>query len=855
MQLTIPDFCLVILIGPSGAGKTHFARTHFKPTEVIASDACRALVCDDETDQAATADAFELLRFIATKRLAARRLTVIDATNVRREDRKSLLELARAYHALAVAIVFNLPEQLCHERNRQRPERSFGRHVVRLQTQQLRHSLRGLQREGFRYVYVLDTPDAVEAATIVRQRLWTDRRQEHGPFDIIGDIHGCFDELCTLLQCLGYIMVVEQDLTGASVYRVVHPDGRRVVFLGDLVDRGPRVPDVLRVAMHMTATGNALCVPGNHEVKLLRALRGQQVQVSHGLAESLRQIAAESSAFTEQVMAFLDALVSHYVLDDGKLVVAHAGMKEEMQGRASGAVRAFALYGETTGETDEFGLPVRYNWAADYKGRALVVYGHTPVPEAEWLNGTICLDTGCVFGGELTALRYPEKELVSVPAAQIYFAPIRPLRPAQAETLSAQQAHDDLLDIADVQGKRRIATRLHHSVTIREEHAVAALEVMSRFAANPKWLIYLPPTMAPTETSPQPGLLEHPSEAFAYFATHGVQQVVCEEKHMGSRAVVIVCSNEQAARRAFGVTGGGLGIVYTRTGRRFFNDTAVEDAVLDRLRRTVEQCGWWEKFATDWLCLDGEIMPWSAKARALLLEQYAPVGVAAQVGLAEAVERLTQAAQRGIEVGSVLEHYASRQHMAQAYIDAYRRYCWPVASVDDLKLAPFHLLATEGVVHTDKDHLWHMTTLAELCGADEELLRATSHRLVNLGDAISQHQTITWWEQLTANGGEGMVVKPLSFVCNGRRGLVQPALKCRGREYLRIIYGPEYTVPEHLERLRTRGLTRKRALALREFALGLEGLWRFVHHEPLRRVHECVFGVLALESEPVDPRL
>jgi protein phosphatase len=175
MQLTIPDFCLVILIGPSGAGKTHFARTHFKPTEVIASDTCRALVCDDETDQAATADAFDLLQFIATKWLAARRLTVIDATNVRREDRKSLLELARAYHALAVAIVVNLPEQLCQERNRQRPERSFGRHVIRLQTQQLRYSLRGLQREGFRYVYVLDAPAAVEAATIVQQRLWTDR--------------------------------------------------------------------------------------------------------------------------------------------------------------------------------------------------------------------------------------------------------------------------------------------------------------------------------------------------------------------------------------------------------------------------------------------------------------------------------------------------------------------------------------------------------------------------------------------------------------------------------------------------------------------------------------------------------
>ncbi|HEY5864316.1 MAG TPA: polynucleotide kinase-phosphatase [Candidatus Tectomicrobia bacterium] len=857
MQLTLPDFCLVVLIGPSGAGKTHFARAHFTPTEVIASDTCRALVSDNETDQDATADAFELLRFIATKRLAARRLTVIDATNVRREDRASLLALARMYHALAVAIVFNLPDTLCQERNRQRPERAFGRQVIRRQAQHLRQSLRGLQREGFRFVYTFTTPEEVEAATIARQPLWPDRRAEHGPFDIIGDIHGCFDELGALLTRLGYTMAVEADATGVPLYRVTPPAGRRVVFLGDLVDRGPRVPDVLRVAMAMTAAGSALCVPGNHEVKLLRALRGHQVQLSHGLAESLHQIAAEPTVFTEQVIAFLESLVSHYVLDDGRLVVAHAGMPAAMQGRASGAVRAFALYGETTGETDEFGLPIRYNWAADYRGQALVAYGHTPVPETEWLNNTICLDTGCVFGGKLTALRYPEKELVSVPAAQIYCAPIRPLQPAPvaAETRSAQQVHDDLLDIADVQGKRQLATRLHPPITVRAEQAAAALEVMSRFAINPQWLIYLPPTMAPTATSSRPGLLEHPEEAFAAFARQGVPQVLCEEKHMGSRAVVIVCRNAEAARRRFGVTDDSAGVVYTRTGRRFFTDPAMETALLDRLRGAVERCGWWDMFATDWLCLDGELLPWSAKAEPLLREQYAPVGVAAQVGLAAAVEALTQAAQAGVEVGAVLEHYTSRQHLAQAYVEAYRRYCWPVASIDDIQFAPFHLLATEGAVHTDKDHGWHLATLAELCGADAGLLRATSSTLVDLDDAASQHRAIAWWEHLTAHGGEGMVVKPLAFVCTGRRGLVQPALKCRGTEYLRIIYGPEYTAPEHLARLRARGLGRKRALARQEFVLGLEGLWRFVYHEPLRCVHECVFGVLALESEPVDPRL
>jgi len=181
-------------------------------------------------------------------------------------------------------------------------------------------------------------------------------------------------------------------------------------------------------------------------------------------------------------------------------------------------VRDFALYGETTGETDEFGLPVRYNWAAQYRGKAMVVYGHTSVPEPEWLNNTICVDTGCVFGGKLTALRYPEKELVSVPALQTYYEPSKPFLPAdeKAPALTAQQQHDDVLDIEDVSGKRIISTGLYRNVTIREENSIAALEVMSRFATDPKWLIYLPPTMSPSETSRRPELREHPDEAFRF---------------------------------------------------------------------------------------------------------------------------------------------------------------------------------------------------------------------------------------------------------------------------------------------------------------------------------------------------
>jgi polynucleotide kinase-phosphatase len=536
-------------------------------------------------------------------------------------------------------------------------------------------------------------------------------------------------------------------------------------------------------------------------------------------------------------------------------------MKQEMQGRGSGKVRDFALYGETTGETDEFGLPVRMNWAAEYRGSAMVVYGHTPVPRPEWLNNTVNIDTGCVFGGKLTALRYPEKQFVSVPARRTYCESRRPFLPAdQAPApLSAQQEHDDVLDAEDVLGKRIITTRLHHSVTIRAENAAAALEVMSRFAANPKWLIYLPPTMSPCETTQEPGLLEHPAEAFSYFRNQGVPRVVCEEKHMGSRAVVVVCRDQDAARDRFGITGE-AGTVLTRTGRRFFNDVETEGQLLDRLRKALGVTGFWDEFRTTWACLDCELMPWSAKAQELLRAQYAAVGAAGSAALPQVDATLQQAAGRldgaaREQLTAVHSQFQSRQQSVEQFVAAYRQYCWPVQGLAGLKLAPFHLLATEGAVHIHQNHVWHMEALAKICAADPQVLLATQTKLVDVTDPESERGGIAWWEALTGRGGEGMVVKPLDFVVRGKKGLVQPAVKCRGREYLRIIYGPDYDAPENLTRLRNRGLGAKRSLALREFALGIEALERFVRREPLRRVHECVFGVLALESEPVDPRL
>lgn len=869
MQISLPKLSLVLLVGPSGSGKSTFARKHFLPTEVVSSDACRGIVSDDENAQEATSDAFDLLQFIVRKRLANGRLTVIDATNVQDTSRRNLLRLAYEFHVPAVAIVFDLPEALCQARNVERPDRQFGPHVIRNQIRDMRRGLRGLQREGFGDVFVLKSLEDVETTEIRRTPLWPDRTELTGPFDIVGDVHGCADELFELLSDLGYGIEelaepqkLDTEPSGRPFagfhqvplyYDVTPPEGRTLVFVGDLVDRGPDSPRVLKLAMSMVRAGTALAVPGNHDAKLVRYLRGRDVKIAHGLQQTIDQLAEQPEEFRDHVAKFLDSLVSHIVLDGGRLVVAHAGLKQEMHGRASARVRDFALYGDTTGETDEFGLPVRYPWAVDYRGSATIVYGHTPVPEPEWLNRTVNIDTGCVFGGKLTALRYPEREIVSVPARETYAESKRPFLAPPETVLSSQQITDDVLDLADISGKRHIDTRLRNLVTIREENATAALETISRFAANPKWLVYLPPTMSPSETSAKEGYLEYPSEAIAYYAENGVETVVCEEKHMGSRAVVIVCRDEEVARRRFGVVDEGVGTVLTRTGRRFFENRDLEQGLLQRVIQGMETAGLWEELETDWAILDAELMPWSAKAQQLLRGQYAPVGAAATHATRAMLAAVNGSPLLDEAMEELSKRIAERQLLADAYVNAYRRYCWPVESLEDFRLAPFHLLATEGKVHVDKPHTWHMETLGRFCG--EGLLFATPYRVVKTGDAQAVADAVAWWEELTGKGGEGMVVKPLDYISVGRRGLLQPAVKCRGREYLRIIYGPEYTVPENLNRLRRRGLGGKRSLALREFALGVEGLERFVRGEPLRRIHECAFGVLALESEPVDPRL
>lgn len=852
-QLTVPETCLVVLVGASGSGKSTFAAEKFGRFEVISSDFCRGLVSNDENNLDATAAAFDLLDHIVGKRLAAGLLTVVDATNVQSQARASLIKLARDHDVLPIAIVLDVPKEVCLQRHAARRDRPFGERVIHRQVDQLHRSAKGLRREGFRRIHVLDSVEKVDNARIVREPLLNDLRTRTGPFDVIGDVHGCAAELRSLLVKLGYGIILDPE--GRPV-DAVPPAGRTAVFVGDLVDRGPDTPGVLRLVMGMVESGNALCVSGNHESKLVRAMTGRKVSMAHGLELSMQQLAAEPEEFRSRVAEFCENLVAHYVLDGGKLVVAHAGLKEAYHGRASGRVRSFAMYGDTTGETDDYGLPVRYPWATEYRGKAMVLYGHTPLPDPEWVNNTLCVDTGCVFGGRLSALRYPEKEIVDVPAERVWYEPRRPLKPARGSSGKRSAERDrDVLTIADVSGKRTVQTRHHGRITIAAEAAAGALEVMSRFAQDPRHLIYLPPTMAPTPTCHLPGLLEHPAEALAAFAKDGVPEVICEEKHMGSRAVLLVCRDPDVAAARFGLPTGRTGVIHTRTGRSFLPSDEDTEHLLTRVRSALDSAKIWQELETGWVLIDAEILPWSLKAGPLIREQYAAVGAAARTALPAALEALTQAADRVPELVGLRDRTASRLDAAGRFEQAYRRYVGVQEGPAGARIAPFQFLAAEGATFHQRDHGWHLALADRLVEADGDLFTGTRRLVLDPAAEKSLAAAISWWEELTGAGGEGMVVKPLANLVNGRRGLVQPGLKVRGPEYLRLVYGPDYLLEENLSRLRSRSLGRKRSAALREYALGLEALERFVAGEPLWRVHEAVFAVLALESEPVDPRL
>ena len=580
-------------------------------------------------------------------------------------------------------------------------------------------------------------------------------------FDIIGDVHGCDAELVALMERLSHPIDPARP----------HPEGRLLVFVGDLVDRGPSTPAVVIRVKRLVEAGRGMCVAGNHDIRLAEALRGEPVEPGHGLEASLGQLAAESAEVRAEVATFLAGLPGHLVLDDGRLVVAHAGLEEIHHGSDASAAREAAIHGAYSGDFDDRAMPVRDDWASRYGGAAAVAQGHTPVAEAEWFNGTICIDTGCVYGDRLTALRWPERELVSVPAMACHARLARgPLPPRRLAARPVARPAPPLPTAADA------------LAALRQSAAAEVARLGGGLAedspAPDPWVIHLPPTMSSCDPSHQGDGLEHPLGAFAHYAAAGLRQVICEEKQTGLRGVAVVCRDRAAAARRFGVADGTTGAIHSRSGHRFLPGID-EASLVGAIRMAADAAGLWTSLDTDWLCLDGEL-----------------------VGLAD--------------------------------------------TSDDRSTPPrfvfFHLLAAEGRTFFDREHVWHLDTLRRLSAAraDGGPLGVTSHRVIDLTRPTEVAAAIAWWHALTANGAEGIVVKPLALAAAGTAGPVQPALKVRGADWLRRVYGKDYREPVSLGSLRDRSLATKRARALGQFAIGLEALERFVAGARREDVAACL---------------
>jgi protein phosphatase len=837
----LPDPSLVLLFGARGSGKSTFARRFFDSAEIVSLEECRRMVGDDRAPTPSN-DAMELFQTIIQNRLHAGKLVVVDADNPNVELRRSIVTLARRHHLFAIAIALKIDERICIERNAMRPDCVVSPYDVKRSADAVRKVIDSYGREGIREIHVIDSPEAMDNAVVKRHRLWTDKRDDSGPFDIIGDVHGCADELEALLELLGYRISWDQSFSHGV--RVLPPAGRRVAFLGDLIDRGPRIVDSLRIAMSMVESGAAICVPGNHEAKLLRKLRGKTVSITHGLAETLAEFDRMPAAFLDDVACFIEKLVGHYMLDDGRLCIVHAGIKANMQGRSSSAAREFGLYGDTTGETDEYGLPVRHEWANEYHGRAAIVYGHTPMLTAEWLNNTICIDTGCVFGGSLTALRYPEREIISVPAAKRYFEPKKPLVPrvSQMGTMGDKAPEDGLsLDVLRAGGV--IKTRFRYEVAVPEEqHVFAVMEMVSRFGVDPRWLVYVPPVLSPVDASDQPGMLEHPADAFAYYRRKEVTDVVCQEKRDGLSVVVIVCHDAHAARMAFGTSDGRAGMIYTRTGRPVFVDRSEESDWIERCRLAAEKAKIFEAY--------GPFLVFEARLSRPMRRHHSPSNVYMFHALQMAMNRATV---RGVDMGNLGERFESRNERFTKHAETLQHRIETSSNSSERRLVPLHVLATDETSWFAVPHNEHEELINALVQADPALFASVPGLVVRLGDSESERQGLAAWENWTAQGAEGMVVKPFARPKNSGPGFTLPALVCRGTEALRSVYGPEYDTEGNLERLRTRSLSALRFRSLGQFALGMEAIERFVERDRLSRIHVCVSAALALECQISEP--
>lgn len=862
-KINLPHAGIVLLVGPSNSGKTTLINQLMQEqqiyaSEVVSSDQFRVLVSDVEfidwnrrpkyeadalfnEYQQISKEAFEAMDYIIAKRCRLNKLTFIDATHLRDYEREKYLQMAKRYHVPAIAIVLNLAET---ELLRRDLERDFprGKNRIKQQYQHFKKTLRSIKKEGFRRCYIFGEE---ELQVLNVNRLGNPLLIDVGNgIDFIGDIHGCFEEFSEILSKLGYIENEEGYF--------IHPEGRKILSLGDVMSRGPRSIETLQFFQKHVAAGLAYMIDSNHGWKIARWLDGNNVTLAHGDENVKAEFDEyegkfgkdEADRLKEQIRDMLLEAKSHYIIQKNGVNVAvavHAGIKDHYIGKQSPRISDFCRYGDSDG-LDENGKPVRKDWSIAHQSSELILWGHDPRTQPLLVNNTLNIDQGVVFGGNLTAYCFPERKFVSVKAKADYAnVSDNPLKVLESKRLAPP-------NIAKFLEGYSVLTELYGEIAIYADSTKSALDDLSHYTLPLEEIVYLPPTMSPTpKPSSLAGYLEHPIEAFEYYQANGVDTMVVEKKHMGSRGILFLFKNKEIAKEYIGRET--LGSIYTRTGRAFFKKE-LEEQILQVLN--IDLSGYFEKYNTDFVLMDAEILPWNLKAKELIMNQYAHVGEMALLDRSKLLEQLKKALDNGKDVSSWLEETDEKIRNAQVFNEVYQKYCWETEGLAGIQIAPFHTLAHSNETFFDKPHTWHMEKNKEF-SVLSNLFVETEYRIVN--DEDSMKSAIKWWEEMTEDGHEGFVVKPESYVARHKGKLLQPAIKVRGRKYLHIIYGIDYLQPENLARLKQRNAGKKQRNALKEFALGVEAVNRFVRRESLERYHECVLGVLALESDPIDPRL
>ncbi|MCT6923782.1 polynucleotide kinase-phosphatase [Metasolibacillus sp.] len=859
MQLHLPDAAIVLCIGPSNSGKSTFlqqliASNIIKPSEIVSSDDYRITVADidfidfqgttkQEADllyeqySAISTEAFQLMEQVVTARAKLNRLTFVDATHLNAREREKYFAIAKRQHVPIYGIIFDAPlEQLLARDNMRENPRGAAR--IKQQARKLKDEKRFLKKEAFAKLYTLNPDDAY---SIVREPSSLAIELGTG-IDVIGDIHGCYDEMMALIEKLGY----RED---NGLY--IHPEGRKLISVGDIMSRGPKSLATMQFWLKQIEAGLSFMTDSNHGWKIARWLEGRAVQLSHGdelVEQEIQQFEIihgieETKALKERLAKMLLRAPSHYLIKEngiGKAVITHAGIRDRYIGKNSSRIRDFCRYGDVVG-TEANGRPIRADWYADHQTSELIIWGHEPKLKPLKMNNTVNIDQGVVFGGQLTAFRYPESTFEAVTAYENYAGE------QQNPLLEAAAKHFDPPNIHAFIDGFEVATTHGGTVWVGNGYAKAAIDTVSHYTVPLEQLIYIPPTMSPTpQTSQLDDYLEHPAEAFAYYKKHGFTELIAEKKHMGSRAVLLLFKNKQIAKEWIDTET--LGVITTRSGRAFF-DTAAHETIVQKLHTELAAKNYFERMETDFVLLDAEILPWNLKAQSLIDEQYAHV---AEHALMDRQKLATKLQTTLVDVAEWQQQYKELLRNAVRFDAVYQNYCWSVDDLSAIQIAPFHILAhsTETCFH--KPHTWHME-MNHWLAQHSDIFITTEYQVIE--NEQDEQKAIAWWEEMTAVGHEGIVIKPLTFIPKSKDKLIQPAIKVRGREYLRIIYGMDYTDPKQLAQLKKRNPSKKMKHALQEFALGLEGIERFVQKENIARIHECVLATLALESDAVDPRL